>query len=285
MNEFAKGHALGNDYVVVDAGQLGFTLTPRAIRRICDRHTGVGSDGILTWVPSQRADFGLRIYNPDASEAEKSGNGLRIFARYLADHGHVRGDAFTVETPGGVVTVTLHRRNGELDLITVAMGRAAFDSESIPAAGPPRDVVGEAIEVDGTPLTITALSVGNPHCVVFSGDLERADFSRLGPALERHPLFPERTNVQFAHVVDRGRIRIRIWERGVGETMASGSSACAVAAAAVRHGLVDRDVEVVMDGGMLRIQVSEDYGVVMTGPADEVYTGRLSDRFVRSLEE
>lgn len=282
-NGFVKSHALGNDYIVVDPGALSFPLTPQAIRLICDRHRGVGSDGILAHVPSERADFGLRIYNPDGSEAEKSGNGLRIFARYLHDHGLAKAREFRIETPGGFVNVALRLKGREVEDITIDMGAATFQSDRIPVTGPIREVVDEAIEVDGEPLTITAVSVGNPHCVVFVPDLAQVDLSRLGPELERHAAFPNRTNVQFAEVKSRNRVAILIWERGAGETMASGSSACAVAAAAVRKQVADRELTITMPGGELQISVALDWTIRMTGPAAEVYMGVLSDDFTESL--
>ena len=283
-NGFAKSHALGNDYIVMDPSALSFALTPEAIRLICDRHLGVGSDGILARVPTNLADFGLRIFNPDGSEAEKSGNGLRIFARYLHDHRIAGETAFTVDTPGGLVRVTLHLRGEDVERITVDMGKSTFRSERIPASGAPRDVVDETIEVEGTPLVITAVSVGNPHCVVFVPDLARVELRRMGPLLEHHPLFPKRTNVQFAEVKSRDRVAIVIWERGAGETMASGSSACAVAAAAVRRSVADRDLTIEMPGGALQISVAPDWSIRMAGPAVEVYEGVLSPAMVRTLE-
>ncbi|HEV8352663.1 MAG TPA: diaminopimelate epimerase [bacterium] len=280
---FVKSHALGNDYIVLDPAALSFALTPEAIRRICDRHLGAGSDGILALAASDRADFGLRIYNPDGSEAEKSGNGLRIFARYLYDHRLTSKTQFTIETPGGLVGILLDVRDGDAGQITVDMGAATFASDRIPVTGAPREVVNELIDVDGRPLTITAVSVGNPHCVVFVPALADVDLETLGPFLERHPAFPNRTNVQFAEVRSRRRIAILIWERGAGVTMASGSSACAVAAAAVRKGLADRNVTIEMPGGSLEISVAEDWSIRMTGPAVEVYSGTFSEAFVQSL--
>lgn len=284
MTGFVKSHALGNDYVVLEQEALDFPLTPEAVRRLCDRHFGVGSDGLLVRVPSERADFGLRIYNPDGSEAEKSGNGLRIFAKYLYDHGHARTPHFTVETPGGVVRCDVAVHEGQVVEVTVDMGEATFTSTRIPVVGPAREVVDEPLEVEGTTLRVTAVNVGNPHCVVFTHDLAAVDFYRLGPALERHPVFPQRTNVQFARVLAPDRVRIRIWERGAGETLASGSSACAVAAACVRRGLTGRDLQVEMDGGALRVTVEEGFRLRMSGPASEVYTGQLAPEFVRQLQ-
>lgn len=282
-NWIIKAHALGNDYIVVDPAALTFRLTPPAIRLICDRHLGVGSDGILAVAPSTRADFGLRIYNPDGSEAEKSGNGLRIFSKFLYDHGYVSTPVFTVDTPGGVAAIELHLVDGRVDQMTVDVGRATFMSTEIPVAGPPREVVDEVIVAGDQELEITAVSVGNPHCVVFVPDLSLINLHQLGPLLETHPMFPNRTNVQFAQVLSRDRVQILIWERGAGETMASGTSASAVAAASVREGVVDRSVVVSAPGGDLRITVGEDWNVRMTGPASEVYAGTLSDDLVRAL--
>jgi diaminopimelate epimerase len=282
-NSFVKSHALGNDYIVLDPANLVFPLTPQAVRLICNRHLGVGSDGILARVPSSKANFGLRIYNPDGSEAEKSGNGLRIFARYLFDRGLLKAPEFTVETPGGIAKVTMHVLNGSVQRITVEMGTATFLSERIPVTGPSREVVNENLDIDGQRLTITAVSVGNPHCVVFVPQLEAVDLQRLGPLLERHPIFPHRANVQFAEVKSRNRVAILIWERGAGHTLASGSSACAVAAAAVKKGVADRDLTIAMQGGDLQIFVGPDWSIRMSGSAEEVYSGTFSDMFLQRL--
>jgi diaminopimelate epimerase len=283
-NWVVKSHALGNDYIVVDPAALTFSLTPERIRRVCSRHLGVGSDGILALAPAMRADFGLRIFNPDGSEAEKSGNGLRIFSKFLYDHGYATRSTFTVETPGGVAGIELHLVDGKIEQMTVDVGRATFWSTEIPVAGPAREVVDELIDAGDQRLEITAVSVGNPHCVVFVPDLDLINLHQLGPLLETHPLFPNRTNVQFAQPVARDRVKILIWERGAGETMASGTSASAVAAAAVREGLTDRQMTVSAPGGDLKITVAEDWGIRMTGPASEVYVATLSDDLVRILD-
>jgi diaminopimelate epimerase len=283
-NWVVKSHALGNDYIVVDPGALTFSLTPERIRRVCNRHLGVGSDGILVLEPTVRADFGLRIFNPDGSEAEKSGNGLRIFSKFLYDHGYVTRPTFTVETPGGIAGIELHLVGGKIEQMTVDVGRATFWSTEIPVAGPAREVVDEVIEAGDQRLEITAVSVGNPHCVVFVPDLDLINLHQLGPLLETHPLFPNRTNVQFAQPVARDCVKILIWERGAGETMASGTSASAVAAAAVRDGLTDRQMTISAPGGDLKITVAEDWGIRMTGPASEVYVATLSDDLVHILD-
>lgn len=264
-DEFAKSHALGNDYIVVDPGTLSRPLTPERIREICHRNFGAGSDGILTLEKGRDADFGLRILNPDGSEAEKSGNGLRIFCRFLHDHGYTDRTAFSISTLGGKVSAKLDIQEGEVRTITVDMGTARFGS----------DLLEEPIEAGGRKLRFTEVSVGNPHCVVVDPALTRDDLIALGPRLSTHPRFPNRTNVQFVTIVDRHTIRLLIWERGAGETMASGSSACAAAAACLRRGLVDSPVRALMPGGELCLDFLRDGMIRMAGPATPVYVGRL----------
>lgn len=285
MIPFVKSHGLGNDYLVLDAKDLSFPLTPPAVRRLCHRNWGIGSDGILLLVESSKADFGLRIFNPDGSEAEKSGNGLRIFARYLYERGHARRPVFTVETRGGVVECECHLAEGRVASVTVEMGRATFRAPDIPMNGPDREAVGVPLQADDHLLRVTALSVGNPHCVIFTDRLDEAEVRRLGPLIERHPAFPNRTNVQFVRVTARGRVEILIWERGAGYTLASGSSSCAAAAAAVKNGLCDHgQVAVVMPGGELMIEVRPDWSLRLQGPVEEVCAGTLAPDLVAALK-
>jgi diaminopimelate epimerase len=270
--KFHKYHALGNDYLVLEHNEDS-ELSASLVRRICDRHFGVGSDGILIGKRTISADeFTLRIFNPDGSEAEKSGNGLRIFARYLWDTGQVGIHSFSVVTKGGTVQCQV-RDSGRS--IFVEMGRASFDSEKIPVAGPKREVVGEHILIEGEDIRFTGVTMGNPHCVIHLDDISPALTQRLGPLVERHELFPNRTNVQFVKVLDPHRIQIEIWERGAGYTLASGSSSCAAAAASVRLGLCSGDITVLMPGGTLDIGVKDDFMVTMTGPATKVAEGTI----------
>jgi diaminopimelate epimerase len=286
-NGFFRGHGLGNDYLVMDPKELSFKLTPPAIEAICNRHWGLGSDGILTIVPSKKADFGLRIFNPDGSEAEKSGNGLRIFARYLHATGKTKKKHFTVETKGGLVSIQLHiDRHGDASDITVEMGRATFAPGALPCTLAVEELIRQPIDAAGRSLTFTGVSVGNPHCVLFKQSGEswsREDLMALGPALEHHALFPKRTNVQLAVPTGPKELSILIWERGAGETQASGSSSCAAASAAVRLGLVASPVAVRMPGGTLTIHVAEDFNLTMKGPVAEVARGGLSPSFIRGL--
>jgi diaminopimelate epimerase len=282
---FAKGHGLGNDYIVMEAADLPAPLTGAQVVWICDRHFGVGSDGILLLVPPwDGADFGLRILNPDGSEAEKSGNGLRIFAKYLYDHGHARTDTFTVATKGGRVACQCHLVDDQVRVVTVEMGRCAFLASEIPMRGPSSEAVRVPLAVDGEQLVVTAVSVGNPHCVIFTDHLDEPLVRRLGPLVEHHPAFPQRANVQWARVVSRSQVEILIWERGAGYTLASGSSSCAVACAAVRNHLCDPGlVSVRMPGGELSVEVRPDWSIRLQGPVEEVYTGALDGEFVGTL--
>jgi len=271
----------------MDPEELSFKLTPPAIEAICNRHWGLGSDGILAAVPSTKADFGLRIFNPDGSEAEKSGNGLRIFARYLHATGKTKKTHFTVETKGGLVTIDLHLdRRGDAGSVTVEMGRATFTPSALPCILPVKELIEQPIEAVGRALRFTGVSVGNPHCVLFKeagASWSREDLLTLGPALEHHAIFPKRTNVQLAVPTGAKELTILIWERGAGETQASGSSSCAAACAAVRLGLVTSPVAVRMPGGTLTIDVAPDFSLTMKGPVAEVARGSLSASFVRSL--
>ena len=286
-NAFFKGHGLGNDYIAMDPTELDFKLTPGNIRKICDRNWGVGSDGILALNGSNKADFGLRIYNPDGSEAEKSGNGLRIFARYLYATRRVRKKSFTVDTKGGLVHIDLDLDElGEASAATVEMGRATFEPKALPCTLKSKELIQRPIQVAGERMEFTGVSVGNPHCVIFRDRGEewtRQELLDLGPELENHRLFPRRINVQLAVPVGPNSIYILIWERGAGETQASGSSSCAAASAAVRLGLVKAPVTVKSPGGTLHIDVDENFDLTMKGPVQEVARGTLSPSFLRTL--
>ncbi|HSJ58842.1 MAG TPA: diaminopimelate epimerase [Anaerolineae bacterium] len=274
IKAFSKYHALGNDYLVVEPVDGGTELTPDSIRRICDRHYGVGSDGLLVGpFDTPDADFALALYNPDGSAFEKSGNGLRIFARYLWDTGRVDEEPFTISTPGGVVTAQVHRGGTR---VTVEMGHVSFHSSTIPVAGPPREVLDETMEVAGQIVRYSCATIGNPHCIVQRDEVDAHEARTLGPLIENDPRFPNRTNVQFMEWLDRSRIQIEIWERGAGYTLASGSSSCAAAAVAHRLGLCDANVTVYMPGGAIEIEIARNWAVTMTGAVTRVCEGRIS---------
>jgi diaminopimelate epimerase len=272
---FVKYQALGNDYIILDSDKPSVDLTEKQISRICHRNYGVGADGILCWsAGAEGSPFTLRIFNPDGSEAEKSGNGLRIFARYLWEKSDKRQTRFSIITAGGPVGAEVNETGSS---VTVEMGQVSFHSSKIPVAGPPREVINEKMEIDGETITYCAATIGNPHCVILRDNVSADLARRLGPFIERDSRFPNRTNVQFMEVLDRHNIRIEIWERGAGYTLASGSSSCAAAAVARRLGLCDSKVTVHMPGGDIKIVVGSDYSVRMTGPVTKVFEGEMSE--------
>ena len=273
--EFYKYHALGNDYIVLDPASFGSTLNDEKIRMICNRNFGIGSDGIVFGpMESKDCDFALRIFNPDGSEAEKSGNGLRIFSRYLWDKGLVTTAPFTILTVGGKVVSKVHQGGQS---VTVDMGKVSFDSTKIPVKGPPREVLNEPMIILGENLTFCAATMGNPHCVVLRDEISFEETHRLGPVIEKEDRFPNRTNVQFMKVLDRRNIQIEIWERGAGYTLASGTSSSAAAAVAHRLGLCESHIGVHMPGGKIDIALSADFTVSMSGPVTKVCEGIIHE--------
>jgi diaminopimelate epimerase len=275
---FEKGQALGNDYFVVDRASLGGELTRERAILLCDRHRGAGSDGVLL-ADIAATPFRLAIINPDGSDAEKSGNGLRIFGAWLYRHGHVQlGESFAVELPRDTVSMRVEEElGGGAVLVRVQMGPAAFEGALIGFAPEPGEALDHALELpQGGTAAVNTVYLGNPHCVVFVDELERADFLARAPQLCTHPDFAAGTNVQFARVIGPREIEAWIWERGAGETLASGSSACAVAAAAVRRGFVEPGQFIVeMPGGHVEVTVSQDWQIELLGPAQMVYEGIL----------
>jgi len=272
--KYSKYHALGNDYLVIAFEDLGFELTPEKVERICHRNFGIGSDGILfASLPSKDSRFALRIFNPDGSEAEKSGNGLRIFSRYLWDNNLVGEEEFEIETLGG----TVKARVAELGKsVRVEMGRVNFQSEKIPVVGHSREVLQESITVGNQTFSFCAATIGNPHCVILLPEVTPDMVKKYGSLLEVHPYFPNRTNVQFMKILDRNNIQIEIWERGAGYTLASGSSSSAAAAVAHRLDLCDSSITVHMQGGLIAIEISDAFLVTMTGAVTKVAEGVLS---------
>jgi UDP-N-acetylmuramoyl-L-alanyl-D-glutamate--2,6-diaminopimelate ligase len=273
--KFTKYHGLGNDYIVIHHSEVTLELTPQRIRRICDRNLGPGSDGIILIEAQTPAGFIVRIFNPDGSEAENSGNGMRIAARYLFDTGRVARDRFNLLVKGE--RLIRAKISDPQSAITVDMGRATFLSSEIPVVGVAREVIEEKLEVLNEELTINCVSVGNPHCVIVGPADIKDGAQRLGPYIEVHENFPNRTNVQFVQVIDRANIRIEIWERGAGYTLASGSSASAAACVCRKLGLVDSRVTVAMPGGLLEITIDQDYTVALTGPIAKVLEGTIDN--------
>lgn len=279
---FSKGHGLGNDYLVVDAADLPFDLTAAHVQAICDRHRGAGADGILIGRIEGKA-FHLRIYNPDGSEAEKSGNGLRIFGAWLHGRGLVQQEWFEVHLIKDTVSMRVEAElSGGALMIRAALGTATFEGSAVGFTRQP----GEALDFElglpqGGAARINTVSLSNPHCVVFVDDFDREDFLARAPQLCTHTAFDAGTNVQFARVLEPNVIAAWIWERGVGETLASGSSSCAVAAAAVKRGFVKPGlITVQMLGGNAEVEVGADYSVKLRAPAQIIYSGQIRGEVV-----
>lgn len=281
---FVKSHGLGNDYIVMNSHEISFEMNTQNIQTICDVHYGVGSDGILLLVDSTKADFGLRILNPDGSEAEKSGNGLRIFAKYLYDYGFVKSKTFSIDTLGGVVYAeVIETENDKARTIQVDMGKAIFESAKVPVSSDLPECLDEALFLKDRSYLINCVSVGNPHCVILKDELSEAEIKQYGSEIENHPKFPNRINLQFAKVLSPDEVEILIWERGAGYTLASGSSSSAVAAVMVKKGLTNRNLRINMPGGTLKLEIAEDWQIRMTGEVREIASGHLSAELLKDL--
>lgn len=279
-NFFVKSHGLGNDYIVVDSDLLDFEINPEFVKKICDVHYGIGSDGLLVKYNSGSTDFKLRIFNPDGSEAEKSGNGLRIFSKFLYDYGYTKEKTFTIQTKGGTVRAEIvEEASGKAKVVKVDMGRASFRSKDIPVETENEEALDIPIKVDGKTFLANCVSVGNPHCVIIVDKLDENEVRKYGPLLENYPIFPNRTNVQFVKPISNQEVDVLIWERGAGFTLASGSSSCGVASVMVKKGITDRKIKVRMPGGVLFIEVDLNFDVRMTGEVKEICRGVISDEF------
>jgi diaminopimelate epimerase len=281
--DFRKYHALGNDYLVIDPQKSGIRLTDDNIKLLCHRNFGIGSDGILYGPIIDQDKIHLKIFNPDGSEAEKSGNGIRIFSRYLVDEGYIKVKQFTLHTLGGPVNVEI--LDDKATMIKVDMGEVTFQSSLIPVKGASREVANESLEVNEESFNVTCLSIGNPHCVIPLNNISKDMAIKLGPLVENHEMFPKRINMQLLKVIDRRNIQIEIWERGAGYTLASGSSSCAAAAVAHKLGLVDPKVKVHMPGGSLEVEVRSDGRIFMTGAVSSVAKGEFSSELKKKLAQ
>jgi diaminopimelate epimerase len=278
--EFVKAHGTGNDFVVIEDLGDQHELSAAFVRTVCDRHFGVGGDGLIRIAPGSRAPYFMDYRNADGSVAEMCGNGVRVVGKYLADRGYVAG-AFDLETRAGTKHLELHAAdNGSIDRVTVDMGAPSFDRADLPMLGE-GTALEEALEVQGGRTVVgTCLSMGNPHVVVFVDDVDAAPVTSLGPLLETHPAFPNRTNVEFVQVTGKDLLRQRTWERGVGETLACGTGACAVAVASQVRGFTGRRVAIDLRGGRLEVEWAPGRTVRMTGPAREVAHGTLGEELL-----
>jgi len=271
---FAKMQGQGNDFVVLDGVRQAVDLAPEDVRRIADRHFGIGCDQVLVVerAASPANDFRYRIFNADGGEVEQCGNGARCFARFVLEEGLTAKREIRVETASGVIAPRLE----ESGQVTVDMGPPRFAPREIPFTGAREAHVVDSLEVGGAAIEVSVVSMGNPHVVQLVPDVDRAPVGTQGPLIERHPAFPQRVNAGYMQVVSRGEVRLRVWERGAGETLACGTGACAAVVAGIRRGLLDRDVRVATRGGDLRIRWPADHAnVMMTGDAVRVFDGEI----------
>jgi len=275
--KFTKMHGAGNDYIYIDCLRETVLDPASLARTLSQRRVSVGADGLVLICPGDSADFRMRMFNVDGSEAGMCGNAIRCVGKYVYDRNLTDKKDLTVETPAGVKRLELHVRDGKVATVRVDMGEPGLERTDVPMLGRPGRAIGEPLVVEGTEMAVTCLSMGNPHCVAFVEDVEHFPVERFGAAIEKMACFPERTNVEFAEPLSPTRVHVRVWERGCGETLACGTGACAVCVAGVLTGRTKRRVEVLLPGGALSIGwAADDCPVLMTGPAVEVYEGSLS---------
>lgn len=274
---FTKWQGCGNDFVLIDCRAQELADYGAFAQKACDRHYGIGGDGILVVLPSDKADFRMRIFNTDGSEAEMCGNGIRCFARYLYDNGITKKRKFTVETGAGILVPEIIEADGTVTGVRVDMGEPVLAADQIPMKGYGANrVVNEPVEVAGRSWRITGVSMGNPHCVVFVDDIKTTPIEEVGPIFETQERYPKKTNTEFVQVLDRQHMRMRVWERGAAITLACGTGACATLTAAVLNDLTDRKAEIQLDGGTLTIEWDErDNHLYMTGPAVQTFAGTV----------
>lgn len=274
--KFTKMQGCGNDYVYVNGftEKLSPEEKPEIVRSLSDRHFGIGGDGVIFINPAEEADFEMEMYNADGSRSEMCGNGIRCVGKYVYDNGHTDKERVRIETLAGILTLGLHVSGGKVEAVTVDMGVPRLAPRDIPVGDPGSDFINRSLRVRGRVWNVTAVSMGNPHAVVFTHGIGKLNLPELGPLFEHHPLFPRRTNAEFVEVIDRNTLSMRVWERGAGETLACGTGACASVVAAVLTGNADRKVHMKLLGGTLDIEWDEASGhVFMTGGAVTVFTG------------
>ncbi len=276
--KFTKMHGCGNDYIYVDGTKEILTPQekPEVVRRLSDRHFGIGGDGVIFINPSKEADFEMEMYNMDGSRAEMCGNGIRCVAKFVYDKGLTDKTSISVISCGKIKYLTLTVENGKVSTVEVNMGSPILKAENIPVISDKEEVIGDEIEVDGEIYKMTCVSMGNPHAVVFMDEVEGLPLEKMGPLFENHVRFPKRINTEFVKVLDENTVEMRVWERGTGETLACGTGACATVVACVLNGLTKEQVTVKLLGGNLQIQWDRESNLVyMTGPATTVFEGEI----------
>lgn len=285
--KFSKMHGIGNDYIYVNCFEEKVSEPEKISVVLSDRHKGIGSDGLVLIMPSEIADFRMRIFNADGSEAMMCGNATRCIGKYVYDMGLTDKTEVTLETNSGIKYLKLFLSDGKVDMVTVDMGKAILVSRDIPVDSDLESFVSQPLEVGGKEYKVTCVSMGNPHAVIFTEGIDALELEKIGPLFENHKLFPNRINTEFVEVIDSHTLKMRVWERGSGETFACGTGTCATVVAAVLNGICPKDEEVLVHlrGGDLRIIWKNDGTVLMTGPAEYVFEGNVSDEFIAKEKE
>ena len=275
--KFTKMHGIGNDYVYVNCFQEKVDNPSEVAKFVSDRHFGVGSDGLILFKPSQIADCEMDMYNLDGSQGAMCGNGIRCVAKYVYDYGIVPKTTLRIATKSGIKELNLTVENGKVSLVRVNMGSPILEASKIPVVSDQSQAVNQPIKVNGHTYYFTGVSMGNPHAVVYLDDVDNLDIEKIGPAFEKHPVFPDRVNTEFVKVIDRKTLKMRVWERGSGETLACGTGACAVAVSSILNNLTGEEVTVKLLGGDLKIHWDRLENLVyMTGPATTVFDGEIT---------
>ncbi|MCM1006807.1 MAG: diaminopimelate epimerase [Ruminococcus flavefaciens] len=285
--KFSKMHGIGNDYIYVNCFEEKVSEPEKVSVVLSDRHKGVGSDGLVLIMPSEIADFRMRIFNADGSEAMMCGNATRCIGKYVYDMGLTDKTEVTLETNSGIKYLELFLKDDKVDMVTVDMGKAILVPRDIPVDSDLESFVSQPLEVGGKEYKVTCVSMGNPHAVIFTEGIDELELEKIGPLFENHKLFPNRINTEFVEVIDSHTLKMRVWERGSGETFACGTGTCATVVAAVLNGICPKDEEVLVHlrGGDLRIIWKNDGTVLMTGPAEYVFEGNVSDEFIAKEKE
>ncbi len=274
--KFTKMQGAGNDYVYVNCMEQTIDNIPEKARFISDRHFGIGSDGLVLIMPSEVADFRMRMFNSDGSESEMCGNATRCIAKYVYEYGLTDKTTVSLETLAGIKILQMNLKDGKVDSVRVDMGEPILEPDKIPVISSKDRFISESVDVDGVEYKMTCVSMGNPHAVIYVDDVVNLHIEAIGPKVENHKLFPRRTNTEFVKVIDRKTLQMRVWERGAGETLACGTGACATLVATVLNGLCDRTATLKLLGGDLVIEWNEeDNHVYMTGPAVIVFDGNI----------
>lgn len=276
--KFTKMHGCGNDYVYVDCTKEMISEPSQVSMFVSDRHFGIGSDGLILIAPSETADFRMIMFNADGSEGEMCGNGIRCVGKYVYDHKLTQKEVLKIETKAGIKTLNLHVKDGRVETVRVDMGAAEFDCRKIPVTYPENNMINEPLEVGGKIYNATCVSVGNPHCVVvIDEDVNKLNLPEIGPKFENNPLFPNRINTEFINVIDKQHLKMRVWERGSGETLACGTGACASTVSCFTNGFIDSKVDIELLGGHLTVEYDKDNNqIYLTGPATEVFSGEIT---------